>query len=623
MCGITGRINLDSSSDVNPMELKQMTDVIYHRGPDDEGFYINNNVGLGFRRLSIIDLSTGHQPLANEDDSVWIVFNGEIYNYLDLQKDLIKKGHVFRTKSDTETIVHLYEEYGVDCLKYLRGMFAFSIWDNNKKQLFCARDRFGIKPFYYYSDREKFVFGSEIKSILKSSGIDKTLSYDALNSYFAYGYITSDLSIYKNIKKVQPAHYLLLSFKNNASIEINKYWDIRFDPDHSRSEKQWAEEIEAGLSETVKLHMISDVPLGAFLSGGIDSSSVVAMMAKNSNNPIQTFSIGFKEEKFNELIFAREIAKKYGCNHHEKIVEPESISLLPKLVRAYDEPFADSSALPTYYVSKFAREHVTVALSGDGGDELVAGYDIYNYLRKIYKFNTASPSFNKLLWGNINKIIPEKIAGKGLTYFLSQNKDYLGAHLCIWPKEERKKLILSNDYFKFNASPELYKEGILKEGIKKNDFISNLQNLDLRTYMVDDILTKVDRASMLNSLEVRVPLLDHKFAEILFRVPSKLKLKGSEQKYILKRAMKNILPENTLTRRKIGFGVPLSVWFQDELKEYVNDTLLCSNPLLSNYLDKNYVKRMVENNKDGMRDFSTRIWSLIWFEEWLKQNQQL
>ena len=620
MCGIAGKVNFDSFNDVNEEELKKMTDAIYHRGPDDEGFYINKNVGLGFRRLSIIDISTGHQPLANEDSSIWIIFNGEIYNYLELHDDLVKKGHVFRTKSDTETIVHLYEQYGVDCVKHLRGMFAFSIWDNNKKQLFCARDRFGIKPFYYYTDKGKFVFGSEIKAILQTENIDKTLSSEALNSYFAYGYITSDLAIYDNIKKLQPAHYLLLSFNDKVTIEINRYWDIHFEADSSRSEKQWIEEINACLSETVKLHMISDVPLGAFLSGGIDSSAVVAMMAKNSDNPIKTFSIGFKQEKYNELKYAREISKKYGCEHHEHIVEPESISLLPKLVGAYDEPFADSSAIPTYYVSKFAREHVTVVLSGDGGDELFAGYDIYSFLHKIYKFNAPSPSFNKLFWGNINKIIPQKIPGKGLTYFLSQNKNYLGAHLCIWPKEERKRLIQDGNTFKYKNFPEHFKENILLNG-KGNNFISNLQYLDMRTYMVDDILTKVDRASMLNSLEVRVPLLDHKFAELTFKIPPGLKLKDKEQKYIFKQSMKQFLPGTILNRPKIGFGVPLSVWFKEELKEYIDDTLLSGSPYLSNYLDINYVRKMVKNNKSGMRDFSARIWYLLCFEEWLKQNK--
>ncbi|HMG66138.1 MAG TPA: asparagine synthase (glutamine-hydrolyzing), partial [Chitinophagaceae bacterium] len=306
MCGITGVVYLNKEREVAPAVLKKMADIIYHRGPDDEGYYINQNVGLGFRRLSIIDLSTGHQPLANHNDSIYIVFNGEIYNYQEHRENLKQKGYVFRTTTDTEVILHLYEEYGVDCLQYLRGMFAFAIWDNNKKELFCARDRFGIKPFYYYEDGEKFIFGSEIKAILKEGDIDKSLSSDALNSFLAFGYITSDLAIYSKIKKLQPAHYLLLSFKDKPAISIKRYWSIQFEPDHSRSEAQWIEEIEACLSESVKIHMISDVPLGAFLSGGIDSSSVVALMAKNSNKPIETFSIGFSHEEFSELKFAKE-----------------------------------------------------------------------------------------------------------------------------------------------------------------------------------------------------------------------------------------------------------------------------------------------------------------------------
>lgn len=621
MCGITGKINFDIDNSIDADELEKMASSIYHRGPDDNGFYINKNIGLGFRRLSIIDISTGHQPLSNEDGTIWIVFNGEIYNYQELQQSLISQGHIFKTKSDTETIVHLYEQYGVDCLQHLRGMFAFSIWDDNKKQLFCARDRFGIKPFYYYRDYEKFVFGSEIKSILKGGSIDKTLTYDALNSYFAYGYITGDLSIYNKIKKLQPGHYLLLTMNNEPKIEIKRYWQISFEPDHSKSEAQWMEEIEACLSEVVKLHMISDVPLGAFLSGGIDSSSVVAMMAKNSTRPIETFSIGFKDDDNAELKNARKIARLYGCNHREQIVEAESISLLPKLVSAYDEPFGDSSAIPTYFVSKFAREYVTVALSGDGGDELFAGYDIYGYLKRIHNFSSTSPLLNKLVWGSIHRMVPQKSKGKGLTYFLSQNKKYLGAYLCTWPKDERRKIIRSDGLLlKYKNAPELIKESILKNG-NGNDFISNLQFLDLQTYMVDSILTKVDRASMLNSLEVRVPLLDHKFAELSFRIPSNLKLNGDQSKYILKKSMRSVLPESILSTPKMGFNAPISTWFKEDLKEYVNDTLLSNNAMLSNYLKKNEVKRIVEDNATGSRDFSGRIWSLLFFEEWLKQNQ--
>lgn len=621
MCGITGLVHFNKDKVVVPAILKNMSDSICHRGPDDEGHYIHQNVGLGFRRLSIIDLSTGHQPLSNQNDSIFIVFNGEIYNYQEQRDKLKQKGYSFKTSTDTEVILHLYQEYGVNCLQYLRGMFAFAIWDNNKEQMFCARDRFGIKPFYYYTNKEKFVFGSEIKAILKSDDIDKTISIDALDSYFAFGYITSDLSIYKNIKKLQPAHYLLLSIKDKPTIEIKRYWEIHFDPDYSKSENGWQDEIEECFSETVKLHMISDVPLGAFLSGGIDSSSVVAMMGRNSDRPVKTFSIGFKEQKFNELKYAREIADKYGCEHHEQIVEPESVNLLSLLVNAYDEPFADASAIPTYYVSKLARQFVTVALSGDGGDELFAGYTGYTKFKKIKSFplNFNGSFVNKMIWGNIHNLIPQSIKGKGLMYFLSQHKEYAFAYQTSWTQEERKELINNQNAQTTNIATELFKEAILRN--KNNyDFITNLQYLDMKTYMVDDILTKVDRASMMNSLEVRVPMLDHKFAELSFKIPWNLKLKGNKTKYILKKSMENYLPENILNHPKQGFGVPLSLWFKGDLKEFVNDTLLSQNPLLSKYLDKNYVKKIVLEDRKGRRDFNSKIWSLIVFEEWLKQN---
>lgn len=621
MCGITGLVHFNKDKVVVPAILKNMSDSICHRGPDDEGHYIHQNVGLGFRRLSIIDLSTGHQPLSNQNDSIFIVFNGEIYNYQEQRDKLKQKGYSFKTTTDTEVILHLYQEYGVNCLQYLRGMFAFAIWDNNKEQMFCARDRFGIKPFYYYTNKEKFVFGSEIKAILKSDDIDKTISIDALDSYFAFGYITSDLSIYKNIKKLQPAHYLLLSIKDKPTIEIKRYWEIHFDPDYSKSENGWQDEIEECFSETVKLHMISDVPLGAFLSGGIDSSSVVAMMGRNSDRPVKTFSIGFKEQKFNELKYAREIADKYGCEHHEQIVEPESVNLLSLLVNAYDEPFADASAIPTYYVSKLARQFVTVALSGDGGDELFAGYTGYTKFKKIKSFplNFNGSFVNKMIWGNIHNLIPQSIKGKGLMYFLSQHKQYAFAYQTSWTQEERRELINNQNAHTTNIATELFKEAILRNK-NNHDFITNLQYLDMKTYMVDDILTKVDRASMMNSLEVRVPMLDHKFAELSFKIPWNLKLKGNKTKYILKKSMENYLPENILNHPKQGFGVPLSLWFKGDLKEFVNDTLLSQNPLLSKYLDKNYVKKIVLEDRKGRRDFNSKIWSLIVFEEWLKQN---
>jgi asparagine synthase (glutamine-hydrolysing) len=625
MCGITGKLYFDQNKGIELADLQVMADSIFHRGPDDDGFYIRNNIGLAFRRLSIIDLNSGHQPLSNINESIYIVFNGEIYNYQEQRELLRRKGYSFRTETDTEVILHLYEEYGVNCLQYLRGMFAFALWDNNKKQLFCARDRFGIKPFYYYTDSEKFIFGSEIKTIFKTKSVDKTLSTEALDSYFAFGYITSNLSIYKNIRKLQPGHYLLLSFNNKVSIEIERYWEIQFEPDYTKSETYWTEAIESCLAETVKLHMLSDVPLGAFLSGGVDSTSVVAMMAKNSNLPVKTFSIGFKEKKYNELELARETAQKYGCEHHERVIEPESISLLPKLVNAYDEPFADSSAIPTYYVSKLAREFVTVALSGDGGDELFAGYDIYALLQKMhaYPFNFKSPILNKAIWGTLHNLIPQMTKGKGTSYFLSKSKELAGAYVHIWTIDERQKLLLGRyQNCNGNTASEQYKEDILKNS-NSIDFVTNLQFLDLQTYLVDDILTKVDRVSMMNSLEVRVPILDHKFAELSFKIPSHLKLNGRLQKYIFRQAMLPYLSQNIINQPKKGFSIPLSLWFKDDLKVYLRDTLLSESPLLSEYLDKKYVRKIVENRHNGKRDFSRRIWSLLFFEEWLRQNNSL
>lgn len=622
MCGITGKIFLDRNRNIQETELRRMADAIEHRGPDDQGFHISGPVGLGFRRLSIIDLSHGHQPLSNEDGTVWIVFNGEIYNYKELQFDLIAKGHKFRTQSDTETIVHLYEQYGTECVKRLRGMFGFAIWDEKKKQLFCARDRFGIKPFYFYQDRNQFVFGSEIKTILRADDVNHDLSAEGLYSYFAYNYITSNLSIYEHIKKLQPAHSMLFSF-DNPEPRIEKYWDVRFDPDETLNEDQWVEQIDHELSESVKLHMVSDVPLGAFLSGGIDSSATVAMMARNSDRPIQTFSIGFKDDPNEEIKNARLLAEKYGCVHREQIVEPESIGLLPKMVSAYDEPFGDSSAIPTYYVSKFAREHVTVALSGDGGDELFAGYDIYGYFQKLHSLSSPLPELNKAFWGTVNAVIPRTSLGKGATHFLSKDRDLMGAYLTSWPKKERDQLILESENFVHSdAIPEDYKVSILKEGKQKgHDFLSNLQYLDMRTFMVDSVLTKVDRASMLSSLEVRVPILDHKFAELTFRIPSSLKLKDGKSKYIFKKMLEKYLPQQILNKPKSGFVAPIASWLKGALEEYVNDTLMSNNSLVYDYLDREHVREIVLESRKSSRDFSGRIWAMLFFEEWLKQNR--
>lgn len=619
MCGICGKMHFDASYQVGIPELVQMTRSIIKRGPDDEGFHSSGNVGLGFRRLSIIDLDTGHQPLSNEDDTIWIVFNGEIYNYQQLRQELIAKGHQFKTQTDTETIVHLYEEFGPDCVKHLRGMFAFAIWDGRKNKLFCARDRFGIKPFFYYLDEQQFVFGSEIKSILAGGDINRDLSLQGLDNYLAFGYSSADSTIFQHIKKLKPAHSLEIQIgKPPVS---RKYWEIRYQPDFSISESEWCERIEHKLSEVVRMHMMSDVPLGAFLSGGIDSSAVVAMMAQHSKNPVKTFSIGFKEAGFNELPYAREVAQLYNTEHHERIVEPESISLLSKLVNAYDEPFADASAIPTYYVSQFAREFATVVLSGDGGDELFAGYNKYPKIKNIQTYNFLPDNVNRLVWGAVHQALPGGMRGKGITYYLSQARKTLAAYFSVWHLSERKKMYRPDFWREIeDNTAEKIRSGII-ESFPTSDPVFKVQQMDMRTFLVDDVLTKVDRVSMQNSLEVRVPILDHEFAELSFMIPSALKLKGIEKKYILKKAVAKYLPASVLQHKKQGFTLPLKVWFKDDLKEYIQERLVHTKGPLYDYLDPGIVREVIEQHQTGKRDFSHRIWSLLFLDEWLTQQQ--
>lgn len=621
MCGICGKLHFDSSYSVSEAEIRKMAHPITHRGPDDEGFYLNQNIGFGFRRLSIIDLHTGHQPLTNEDGNVWIVFNGEIYNYQELRKDLEAKGHRFKTSTDTETIVHLYEEYGTDCVKKLRGMFGFAIWDDRHQKLFCARDRFGIKPFFYFKDGSRFIFGSEIKNILQADDINREIDINVMDYYLTYGYTPIDETIYKSIKKLEPAH--TLEIRAGGEPVIKKYWDISFEPDYNISEDEWCELIEEKLKESIQMRMVSDVPLGAFLSGGIDSSSVVALMSQFSDQPIKTFSIGFKEAAFNELPYAREIAAMYKTDHHEQIVEPESIGLLPKLVSAYDEPFADSSAIPTYYVSKFAREYVTVVLSGDGGDELFAGYDHYPMMHNIQRYNKLPSAISQNVFGALHRAIPAKVKGKGITYLLSRPKDSVSAYISKFHQTEREKLYRSEVWASIKNNPsESYKEEILRAG-KSKDLIFQMQELDMKTWLVDDILTKVDRVSMQNSLEARVPILDHEFAELSFKIPSQLKLKGKSRKYILKKAMRKYLPDSILFHKKQGFGVPLKLWFKSDLNEYMNDRLLSSQSPLYQFLEPAYVKKIIHDHQTGMRDFNFKIWSLLFLDEWLNQQKGL
>ncbi len=616
MCGICGIFELDRDRHLDAQELDDMSYPTTHRGPDDQGVYVSGNIGLGFRRLSIIDLSHGHQPLSNEDGTIWIVFNGEIYNFLELRQELIRKGHIFKTDTDTETIVHLYEEMGNQCVTRLRGMFSFAIWDEKKQTLFCARDRFGIKPFFYRQDKRRFLFGSEIKNILQVSKVPE-LELNVLDYYLTYGYTPIDKTIYADIRKLPPAHTLELTVGSRP--KISRYWDIQFKPDHTLSTQDWHELIREKLRESVRLRMISDVPLGAFLSGGIDSGSVVAMMAKETDQPVKTFSIGFAEKEFNELPLAKLVAQKYGTDHYEHIVEPQSIDILSTLVSCYDEPFGDSSAIPTYYVSKFAREHVTVALSGDGGDELFAGYDHYKKLRNIERFHQLTAGLCTGPARALHHLIPTKVKGSGLSYYLSRPRECFPAYYGKWQETERALMYQPHIWKQLNGGKgEAVKISLLTDSTTK-DFLSRLQEMDMRTWLVDDILTKVDRASMIHSLEVRVPILDHEFAELSFRIPPSHKLHGNTGKHIFREAARPLLPKKIVDQSKKGFGVPLKHWFKSDLRNYLQDTLLSKRSPLNDYLKQDYIRRLIRDHETGMRDLNQKIWAIVFLNAWMQQ----
>jgi asparagine synthase (glutamine-hydrolysing) len=642
MCGIVGIIDISSQPEKSLIE--KMNRVMHHRGPDGEGYYVEGPIALGHRRLSIIDLEGGKQPMSNvacpecrrRNGSAWITFNGEIYNFPEIRKELIERGHKFTTRSDTETIVHAYEEYGEKCLQRFRGMFAFGIWDEKRKKLFVARDRLGKKPVYYYHDDKRFIFASEIKAILQDETIDRMLNTQALVDYLTYHYIPFPETIFKNIHKLPPGHFLTLRIVQNANnaitnnvitnieLSIEQYWDIKYDPDYSISEEEWAEALREKLKEAVRIRLISDVPLGAFLSGGIDSSTVVALMSMVQDTPVKTFSIGFKEEDFSEVKYAREIAKRFGTEHHEMIVEPDAMEVLPRLAWEFDEPFADASAIPTYYVSKMAREHVTVILSGDGGDETFAGYRRYLWANDMHKYDWMPSALKKIIFGIPANLLPDGVKGKGMLRHLSNDPFERYAGLNTFSSPYYLKNLLASDVF---ADIKKRKNGTGSEYafLKKyydscnyDDYLTKIQYLDTKTYLAEDILTKVDRASMLCSLETRAPLLDHKVIELAARIPSALKIKNSETKYILKKAMGGILPDEILYRKKMGFGVPLVHWFKRDLTTYARDVLLSNDARQRGIFNPSYVESLLDKHQKKGRDLSARIWALLFFEHWAK-----
>lgn len=622
MCGIAGIYNFDSFKSVHEGLLKRMTDALVHRGPDDEGFYCSGPIGLGHRRLSIIDLAGGHQPLANEDETVWIVFNGEIYNFGELHDELVKKGHVFKTRSDTEVIVHLYEEEGENCFKRLRGMFAVAIWDARNRKLLLARDRVGKKPLFYFYDGCRIVFASEMKAILEIPGVPREIDPEAVSDYFSFLYIPAPKSIFKNIRKVLPGHYLVVS---QNGIRETGYWDLSFGHTQELSEQRWCEQLLDTYREAVSIRLMSEVPLGAFLSGGVDSSSVVAVMAGLLSTPVTTCSIGFEEEEFNELEYAREIAAQFKTDHHERMVHADAVGVLETLVWHYDEPFADSSAVPTYYVSKAARESVTVALSGDGGDENFAGYRRYYFDKRENTIRGLLPAaVRQPVFGALASLYPKAdwapriFRGKATFQNLARSPIEAYFRSVSALKTELKEQILHGDlrqelggYDSLNVLRSYYEKADTK------DPLSRIQYVDIKTYLTDDILVKVDRASMANSLEVRAPILDHKLMELAASMPSSIKLQGINGKYIFKKALERLLPESVLYRRKMGFGVPLAQWLRNDLRKFAHAAIFDERQ--DSFLNESSVNRIWQEHQRGFRDRSTELWSILMFRLWQRE----
>jgi asparagine synthase (glutamine-hydrolysing) len=619
MCGIAGIFSTGRLAEGALDLLKRMTRTLNHRGPDGEGYYLDEHAGLGHRRLSIIDLDAGKQPMCNEDQTVWVTFNGEIYNYLDLRKDLIAKGHQFRTESDTEVIVHLYEEVGERFFEQLRGMFAIGLWDKKARRLILARDRIGKKPLYYSFIHNELYFASEMKSLLHVPNFNREIDFEALSDYFSLLYVPAPKAIFKSVRKVKPAHYMVFDDKG---MRENCYWDLSFEHTEEKSEQRWCDDFLSAYEEAVRLRLRSDVPLGAFLSGGVDSSSVVALMHRINGSRVTTCSVGFDEKAFDESAEAEEFAASLGTDHHEERVRPDALAVLDKLVWHYDEPYADSSAVPTYYVSQAARRHVTVALSGDGGDENFAGYRRYFHdcledrARSFLPDGIRAPIFGALgRWYPKLDWAPRFLRAQATFRALSRRgvEGYFYSVSAVKP--EIKQDILSTD---LQRSLNGYDSCTLFEDYynrpNTSDHLSRLQYLDIKTYLVDDILVKVDRASMANSLEVRSPLLDHVLMELIARMPSSLKLRGKTGKYIFKKALEPVLPRQILTRPKQGFGVPLAEWFRKDLKETTASVLLQNDPM--GVLNPRTIADLWSKHQSGLRDFSTPLWTLLMFRLW-------
>jgi asparagine synthase (glutamine-hydrolysing) len=622
MCGICGIYGHPGLPENARETTRAMCDVIVHRGPDEDGYYAEGPVSLGMRRLSIIDLATGRQPITNEDRTIWVVYNGEIFNYPTLRPELEARGHRFSTNADTEVIVHLYEEWGQDFVTRLNGMFAIALWDTKRRRLVLARDRLGIKPLHYAWHDGRLAFGSEIKSLLRA-GVPRDIDPQALSRFFTFEYVPAPDSIFTRIKKIPPGHVMTVQ---EGRAEIRRYWDVHYAETKivPRSEEEYAEEIAARLRESVRLRLLSDVPLGVFLSGGIDSSAVTALMSETAGGRIKTFSIGFREKSFDELDYARIVAERFGTEHTEFVVEPAQVAgLVPTLMEYLDEPLADASIIPTYVISKLARKHVTVALAGDGGDELFGGYDTYKAF-KVARWYRRIPGFiRRGLIGPAVGRLPA--SAKRLSFEFKAKKFIAGAEYppeianTLWwgaytPAQKER---LFSPALRAQAGADPFAP-ILEQArlTKAADALDRLAYLDLKLYLQDDLLVKVDRMSMANSLEIRVPFLDYTFVEFAATIPSRLKLKGFTSKYILKKALASRLPTEILNKKKIGFDIPLGPWIRTELREFVRDTLAPEALKRHGYFDETFVRKVLDEHLAGTHNHRQLLWPLVIFQYW-------
>ncbi len=626
MCGIAGRMEFEPGRKADPELVQRMCDAIAHRGPDDAGVWAEGPVALGHRRLSIIDLSpAGHQPMPNADGSLWIAFNGEIYNFLELRAELEREGHAFRSRTDTEVLLHLYQRDGVECLQKLRGMFAFAIWDVKRQQLFLARDRVGKKPLAYRTDGRGLSFGSEIKAVLQDPDVEREPDPVALHHYLTYQCVPAPMCAFKGIQKLPPGHYLLA---RGGRVEVKRYWKLsylpKFEARTARAERELEAELVRRFEEAVALRMISDVPLGAFLSGGVDSSAVVAMMCRKASGPVRTFSIGFDNDAYDELAFARRTAEHFGTQHTEFTVRPSALEVLPKLVWHYDEPYADASAVPTYYVSKLARDHVTVVLNGDGGDESFAGYDRYVANALAQRLSLLTPVLGSAAFRKALDLLPHGATSASSRWRLKRFVQQLGrspqarnaAWLAQFDPEAKQQLYTAA--FRREVGPADAEEALYARyrETDADNFTDATLYADVTGYLPDALLTKVDIASMAVALEARSPFLDHEFMEFAARLPARLKLDGRKTKVILKRALRGIVPDEVLDRRKMGFNAPVDQWLRGELREMSHDLLLSRRSLERGYFQRTFVERMLREHSQGTRNWHTQIWNLMMLESW-------